>query len=340
MIVPVFNAQKYIEKCINSLTAQSDRNLEIIFINDCSHDSSLEKIKSIYDNRIKIVDCKINIGVAAARNIGLAIAKGKYIGFVDPDDFIDENFFGHLYRKARINNADIAMTNSIVRMTDDGESFGLKSSGNNSNEKELNSRDRMRIALTTGVSWNKIYKRDFLLKNMIHFPEIKTMGTDNYFTALSLILANKVVTTNKVSYFYRENPNSIIRKKKDESYFLQVEVYERLLERIKNLSVKKVLKVEWEKVIQYRAINDFYNNIRDFETQDEKRAFIDFINSRYNRFKIEPLKEPIVSLTTYPDRISSIKETILSLKNQSAKIKKNSFIFGRTPISSKRKKLT
>lgn len=101
VIVPVFNAQNYIEACIRSLIEQNDKNLEFIFINDNSQDESLDKIKSIQDNRIKIVDCKINIGVAAARNIGLAIAKGKYIGFVDPDDVIDKDYFGHLYRKAR-----------------------------------------------------------------------------------------------------------------------------------------------------------------------------------------------------------------------------------------------
>lgn len=322
IIVPVFNAQNYIEACIRSLIEQNNTNLEFIFINDNSQDESLNKIKSIQDNRIKIIDCKINIGVAAARNIGLAIAKGKYIGFVDPDDVIDKDYFGHLYRKARINNADIVMTNSIVKMSDSGQIIGSKSSGNNSEERNLNSRDRMRIALTTGVSWNKIYRKELLLKNMIQFPEIKTMGTDNYFTALSLILANKVITTNKVSYFYRENPNSIIRKKKDESYFLQVEVYQRLLERVKHLSIKRSLKIEWEKVINYRATNDFYNNIKGFDTDEQKRAFIDFINSKYNRFKIEPLKEPIVSLTSYPARIRLIKETISSLKNQSVQIKK------------------
>ncbi len=321
IIVPVYNAENYLNQCIKSLLNQTDKNLEFIFINDNSNDKSLEILRNIKDKRVVVINLKSNLGVAAARNIGISFSKGKYIGFVDPDDYIDLNYFGHLYKLGRLNNADIVMSTNITRISDNGFKIGKKYSGYDKNTGVPNFRDRMRIALTTGITWNKIYNSDFIKKNLILFPEIKTMGTDNYFTFLSQILGNKIITTNKVSYYYRENPNSIIRKKKNETYFKQVDVYRRTLERIQSLDISNSYKKEWLKTLNYRAINDFYSNLAGFD-DEFKNEFIDYIDNTYELITLRREVLPIISLTSYPARISTIHLTIESLKQQNVNFKK------------------
>lgn len=321
IIIPVYNAEKYIEKCINSLINQTDNNLEFIFINDCSSDNSLNILKECEDSRIKIINLKHNVGVATARNIGLSVAKGEYVGFVDPDDYVDLTYFGHLYRKGRINNADIVMTTSISKIAEDEKIEGKKFSGTNKKGENLRQRDRMRIALTTGITWNKIYKSDFLLKKLILFPEIKTMGTDNYITIIGLLLANKVLVTDEVKYYYRTNPNSIIRKKKDESYFRLVDVYNRILTRIENENIDENLRNEWRKIVEYRAINDFISNLNGFDSETLKLQFINYVKEGFHTDLLIKT-DPIISLTSYPARINSVDKTIKSLKNQNFRYQK------------------
>lgn len=109
VIVPVFNAEKYLKMCLNSLVSQTLKNIEIICIDDGSTDNSLailDKFKS-KDDRIKIIKQK-NYGVSMARNNGISEAQGEYIGFVDADDWVDKDFFEKLYNAAQKYNADIA----------------------------------------------------------------------------------------------------------------------------------------------------------------------------------------------------------------------------------------
>ena len=109
VIVPVFNAEKYLKMCLNSLVSQTLKNIEIICIDDGSTDNSLailDKFKS-KDDRIKIIKQK-NYGVSMARNNGISEAQGEYIGFVDADDWVDKDFFEKLYNATQKYNADIA----------------------------------------------------------------------------------------------------------------------------------------------------------------------------------------------------------------------------------------
>ena len=93
VIVPVYNTKKYLPKCLDSLIAQTLKDIEIICINDASTDGSLKILQeyALRDNRIKIIDFKQNKGAGAARNTGIDTATGEYIGFVESDDFVDEH---------------------------------------------------------------------------------------------------------------------------------------------------------------------------------------------------------------------------------------------------------
>lgn len=111
IIVPVYNISKYLERCVNSIIAQSYKNLEIILVDDGSTDNS-DRICDIYkenDNRIKVIH-KTNNGLSSARNAGLSIIKGEYVGFVDGDDFIDKYMYETLVKAILENDADIVQT--------------------------------------------------------------------------------------------------------------------------------------------------------------------------------------------------------------------------------------
>ncbi len=110
IIVPVYNVEPYLSKCMESLCNQSLQDIEIIAINDCSQDDSLKILKRYakHDKRIKIINKKKNVGTANARNSGCSIATGEYIAFIDGDDYVDKDFYEKLYKLAVKNNADVA----------------------------------------------------------------------------------------------------------------------------------------------------------------------------------------------------------------------------------------
>ena len=115
IIIPVYNTEKYLKKCLDSIINQTLKSLEIICIDDCSTDNSLNILKEyqLKDKRIKIIEQKENKGQGVARNLGLNIAEGEYIGFIDSDDWVDLNFFEKLYFAAKKYNSDVALAANV-----------------------------------------------------------------------------------------------------------------------------------------------------------------------------------------------------------------------------------
>ena len=321
VIIPVFNVSKYIETCLKSLINQKNKNLEFIFVDDFSSDNSISIVEKYakQDNRIIILKNSANLGCATTRNLAISIAKGKYIGFVDADDYISDNYFGSLYRIARIKDADIAMTNNVVRFP--SKSIKHKNMGFSINKK-IGDDQKINIINTTGVTWNKIYKREFLNKYLILFPEIHTMGTDNYITVLSLFFAKNIVTTDKSIYYYRENHNSIINKKKDASYYKLTDVYSRIITRILYSDKNKEIKNKWINSVINRFYKDTKSNLSKFETNLEKINYINYVYNQFPNITLDDINRPIVSLTSYPARINTVYQTIDSILSQDIPPKK------------------
>ena len=116
IIVPVYNVEKYIEECLDSLVNQTLKDIEIICINDASLDNSLNILKNYkkkYPGLIKVIDLKKNVCLGGARNKGLDIARGEYISFVDSDDYVDVNMCEKLYNHANKHEADIVQFNYV-----------------------------------------------------------------------------------------------------------------------------------------------------------------------------------------------------------------------------------
>ena len=109
IIIPVYNTEKYLKRCLESVCNQTLKDIEIICINDASSDNSIAILKEFEkkDNRIKVINLDKNEGASVARNLGIEVSRGEYLGFIDSDDCVDPDFYEKLYSKAKSKNADV-----------------------------------------------------------------------------------------------------------------------------------------------------------------------------------------------------------------------------------------
>lgn len=207
IIVPIYNVEKYLEKCVCSILNQDYNNLEVILVNDGSTDKSLEICERLQkkDNRIKIINQK-NLGVSAARNNGFYYSKGDYICFIDSDDIIEIDMVSTLVKLLQENECEVANCNIHIIEKDKTE----KNFYTNKNIKIYNSSELKKYFLLGKVShacWDKMYKREVLEK--VNFV-LNSTSEDRYFCWKLYKTINKMVVTSKVGYHYiRKNENSI-----------------------------------------------------------------------------------------------------------------------------------
>lgn len=190
VIIPVYNSEKYISKCLDSVLNQTYQNVEIIVINDGSKDNSIKILKEYekkYENII-LIDKK-NEGVSKTRNLGINKATGDYIMFIDNDDFIDED-----YIETYMKNSDYDIVIGSYKRIDNNNKLLFKY---NLNE---NSRWTKYVVL---APWAKLYKKDFIIKNKIEFIDFK-IGEDVYFNLLCYSKTDniKIINDFKYSWFY------------------------------------------------------------------------------------------------------------------------------------------
>lgn len=212
IIIPIYNVEKYVEECINSVINQSiKKNIEIILVNDGSTDLSRSKIEKykLLDN-IKIID-KENGGLSSARNIGICEAIGKYIVFIDSDDFIEKNFLEKLYNYINDNDLDIVFSGYSLFY----EKGYIKKINNIYNtdlilNKEEAIKNLMDKRTFRAEVWDDIYKREFLLKNNILFEE-GIINEDEDFTLRVILKSSKVGYLNNNGYMYRQREGSITK---------------------------------------------------------------------------------------------------------------------------------
>lgn len=237
VIVPVYNVEKYLKRCLDSLINQTLSDIDIICINDGSKDSSLQILEQYAqkDSRI-VIYSQENSGLSVARNTGLEHASGEYIGFVDSDDWVDLDFYEKLYNSAKNNNADIAVAD-FIREHPNKKPKRLKLK----EEKIYTTpEDKFMICKVhrEGCVWNKIYRTEFIHSINLKFVP-KMYYEDRDFTIRSLYFSKKLVTTPNTYYRYFVNPKSIVNKRRnyiqDEHYIL---VRQQVLQFIKEHNIK------------------------------------------------------------------------------------------------------
>jgi len=207
VIVPVYNAEAYLACCLESLQTQTLKDLEFICVNDGSTDGSL-KILETYaakDPRFKLIN-RPGTGVSAARNAAFKTALGKYIGYVDSDDWVPADYFEKLFDAAEYHQAEIAGA-GIEYILPKGHKSLLKVKKYKVSEKMPEKYKMFNIPHFNFI-WNKIYRRDFMQRAELSFPEGRVYE-DILFTHKALNVCNKAVSVPGVVYFYRHNPDSI-----------------------------------------------------------------------------------------------------------------------------------
>jgi len=201
IIVPVYNTEPWLARCLDSLVNQTIKDLEIIVVDDHSTDGSLDIIREYEKNepRIHTIALEKNSGVSVARNAGLAIASGEYIGFVDSDDFVDLDFYEKLYIHAEATGADIVKGESVMVKNDGNEKlYGPSSAAIRKNKAEF-----------LYPFWSAMYRTDFLTKNKLDFPTGIITSQDDVFLLKAVILANTIELVEGVYYHYIRREGSL-----------------------------------------------------------------------------------------------------------------------------------
>ena len=218
VIVPMYNVEKYLNLCISSILAQTFKDFELILIDDCSTDKTLEVAKSFSDSRIKILQNEKNLGTpGATRNIAIDAAQGEYIYFCDSDDALLKNALELLYNAAKNNNADVSTTTKSYYAAN-SEFSSLKNLKANIKESPLplapvseNIKTRIyQELLKNGVHiavWYFLYRRKFLLENNIKFPD--EVAEDVFFNFDVICATSKIIKIDTPFYIYRTRQGSV-----------------------------------------------------------------------------------------------------------------------------------
>ncbi len=216
VIIPCYNSQIYLPSLFLMFKAQTLKNYELIFVDDGSTDNTnfLIRNEQAKDKRIKLITLKKNTGAGNARNIGLRSAIGEYVIFLDSDDIFHPNLLKTSYKLASKNNVDILVFN-----------FECINSNNASCKqyrdflfeypypinKVFSPKDIPDNVFTfsRGIPWNKLFKRDFIIKNNLHFLNLK-IHNDSFFVYTSYVMAERIYVTKKILLTYRwHNKDSI-----------------------------------------------------------------------------------------------------------------------------------
>ncbi len=214
IIIPVYNVEQYLRQCLDSVCNQTFKDIEIIIINDCSPDNSLQIIKEYQqkDDRIILVDLKQNGGLSNARNEGANIAKGKYLAFLDSDDWVTENYIEVLYNAIEKYKTNIAIA-KIIKYDNKSKTFIRNKKNMRFYNKPLRtSSDKKNILLSMPITMVAalMLEKKFVIENNIVFEKVKQAEDLIYFITLFSHNSSFVYIKDQI-FFYRINrENSIV----------------------------------------------------------------------------------------------------------------------------------
>ncbi len=215
IIVPVYNMNRggLLKDCVDSLVAQSAGELwryAVILVDDCSTDDSLWVLREYekrYPGLVRVIEREKNGRQGAARNTGLKAARGKWIGFVDSDDWVHKDMYRKMVERARETGADCATClNLIVKDRNTSDPAG-ELQGTNLSEGEITGEQIERSVCLGENMWNKIYLRSTLIDNGLFFPE-GIFYEDNAVAAYFYIMSERIAVVSEPLYYYYVNPDS------------------------------------------------------------------------------------------------------------------------------------
>ena len=215
VIVPVYNAEPYLRKCLDCLVSQTLKDIEIICVDDGSTDSSLNILKTFaeQENRIKIIEQE-HKNAGAARNAGLDVARGKYLSFLDADDLFELDMLERAYKEAETHSTEVLIFDADIFDDNSGKplpAYWIIDKTYIPN-KDVFSADDIRDKIFTAffmVAWNRLYNARYILDRNLRFQEIEKQN-DSYFSVMSLIYANRIRCIDSVFVHYRKGVSTQI----------------------------------------------------------------------------------------------------------------------------------
>lgn len=280
IIIPVYNTEKFLKACINSLIKQSFKNCEFIFVDDGSTDDSCNLIRSYKkkDNRIKLIMQK-NKGVSSARNIGILNSNGKYIGFVDSDDYIDSDMYEILYKEMQTEDSDVIISNFEEELngTKNIKTYNLIK--NKKMDKTYIQNNIVSFFIkddSLNTVCNKLYKKSIIDEYNIRFPKGLPLGEDGIFNMIYFSKCNSCKYIDYTGYHYREVHGSATRNLHKHDYFQrELDVYnfdlEKLIDIPQNIDIQSLKSI--------KLINNIKSNIYIYFDKNQDQSI--FYKCRY-----------------------------------------------------------
>lgn len=294
IIIPVYNTERYVEQCLNSCVNQDMPvdDYEIIVVNDGTKDNSLEIVNQVASKHSNImVVSQENAGLSAARNTGLRHAKGKYVWFVDSDDWIETNCLNRLVKRLKDDNLD-GLVHAGIRYSEGVTTLGAEVSYPNvvMSGKELLSKHSINCAAV-----KTIYRRDFLLQNNLSFFE-GIYHEDHEFTPRAYYFINRIEFVNDHVYYNRLTPGSITQKPNPKKAFDLITVARNLYAFKQSNSMVQQVAVAFNNLIaaavNQSLSNTSYMGAREKEMlskqlEDNKFLIESYIHSNNKTYRIE-----------------------------------------------------
>lgn len=273
VVMPVYNAESYLEQAIGSLLNQSMKHIEIIAVDDGSTDSSLEILNrfAASDNRVRVYTQK-NQYAGVARNLGLSHAKGEYIIFLDSDDFFEKNLVKDTYFKAKMDKADVVLFGA--NYFDD--STGKKSKGKGVLKKEFapskqpfsykDCPDTI-YQITSASPWTKLYRADFVKKSGLQFQNLHN-ANDVFFTFSALSVAERITVLDKALVNYRTGQKNNLQSSSKRYFYEAYSAWHQKLIELGRMD-------EVRKSYVNRALESCLYNLRAVKNMDAKKAIFE-----------------------------------------------------------------
>lgn len=300
VIVPIYNVEEYLERCIDSILIQDYDNFEVVLVDDCSTDKSSTIAKNyseLYPRKCIFVQRESNGKLSAARNTGIKVSTGDWVTFIDSDDWVEKNYLSSMINVAIKDESDIVAC-GYYHAWGNNRLVVVNPFGDLSSE----SSQEMKVALMRNHACMKLFRKSFIIENGIAFPEHIVRAEDMGFTIPLMTRTKRISIIKEPLYYYFQRQNSISNSNTniDISFYYQA---------FKELADKSNCGFEIE--IEYRAINEFLYGlvtvmIKSNRTNKEIKNHIDYFLMKYTKWKnnkyleyTPKLKKTFIILASY-----------------------------------------
>lgn len=298
IIIPIYNCERYLEKCLESILHQTCEEIEIICINDCSVDCSLQILETLakQDDRIKIINNQTNKGAGFCRNIGIKNARGMYVAFVDADDYCELTMLEDEYKCCEYYKLDLLLCDYFNWDEVTQKEYLVQTNWLLKRRlKEVFSWKDVKEHIFDGwlwVPWNRMYRKDFLVNNELYYSEIEN-SEDVYFNSLAMVLAKRIHLLDKPYYYYRNNVSNQLSRNLDVNCLCTIHELKKLQSKLINKGIFNEVKKSYYNL----AAITLQHSLVNLQEKKQKELY-----EYYQKIGFEEIKLPLDTPSVFYER--------------------------------------